>query len=120
VGETIDKAYIANALTVREQQESSPIQAVFTPLHGASGATVKRLLDEAGYTDISYVAEQMEPDGEFPTVTSPNPEEAGAFELAVEYGQQSGADLLIAVDPDGDRVGIAVSNGNHYELLSGN
>ena len=120
VGETIDKAYIANALTVREQQESSPIQAVFTPLHGASGATVKRLLDEAGYTDISYVAEQMEPDGEFPTVTSPNPEEAGAFELATEYGQQSGADLLIAVDPDGDRVGIAVSNGNHYELLSGN
>lgn len=120
VGETIDKAYIANALTVREQQGSSPIQAVFTPLHGASGATVKRLLDEAGYTDISYVAEQMEPDGEFPTVTSPNPEEAGAFELATEYGQQSGADLLIAVDPDGDRVGIAVSNGNHYELLSGN
>lgn len=120
VGEAVDKAYIANALTVREQREATPIQAVFTPLHGASGATVRRLLEEAGFTGISYVEEQMEPDGEFPTVSSPNPEEAGAFELAKEYGEKTGADLLIAVDPDGDRVGIAVSSGDHYELLSGN
>lgn len=120
IGETIDRAYIENALTVREQAAAAPIQAVFTPLHGASGATVKRLMEEAGYSNIVYVPEQMEPDGEFPTVTSPNPEEAGAFELAMRYGKESGADLLIAVDPDGDRVGIAVSNGDHYELLSGN
>lgn len=118
--EKLDQAYITNALTVREQDQAMPIQAVFTPLHGASGGTVKRLLEEAGYNDISFVEEQMQPDGEFPTVTSPNPEEAGAFELAKEYGKKAGADLLVAVDPDGDRVGIAISNGDHYELLSGN
>lgn len=120
VGDTLDQAYLANALTVREQQAASPIQAVFTPLHGASGATVQQLLQKAGYTDVTYVAEQMEPDGEFPTVSSPNPEEAGAFELAKQYGKEAGAELLVAVDPDGDRVGIAVTNGEHYELLSGN
>ncbi|WP_422122688.1 phospho-sugar mutase [Planococcus sp. X10-3] len=120
VDEKLDGAYIANALTVREQTQAYPIQAVFTPLHGASGATVKRVLEEAGYTGISFVDEQMQPDGEFPTVSSPNPEEAEAFELAKQYGKRAGADLLIAVDPDGDRVGIAVSNGDHYELLSGN
>lgn len=119
IDEKLDQAYIANALTVQERT-ASPIQAVFTPLHGASGTTVKRLLETAGYTGITYVNEQMEPDGEFPTIPSPNPEEASAFELAINYGKENGADLLIAVDPDGDRVGIAVSSGEHYELLTGN
>lgn len=119
IDEKMDQAYIANALTVQEHS-ASPIQAVFTPLHGASGLTVQRLLKEAGYEDITYVKEQMEPDGEFPTVKSPNPEEASAFEMAMQYGKESGADLLIAVDPDGDRAGIAVWTGDHYELLSGN
>jgi phosphoglucomutase len=119
IDEKLDQAYIANALTVQEYS-ASPISAVFTPLHGASGATVKRLLEAAGYNGITYVKEQMEPDGEFPTVKSPNPEEASAFEMAQVYGKENGADLLIAVDPDGDRVGIAVWSGSHYELLSGN
>lgn len=119
IDEKLDQAYIKNALTVQEHA-ASPIQAVFTPLHGASGATVKRLLETAGYNGITYVKEQMEPDGEFPTVQSPNPEEGSAFELAEVYGKESGADLLIAVDPDGDRVGIAVWSGSQYELLSGN
>lgn len=119
IDEKMDEAYLTNALTVQEHS-ASPIQAVFTPLHGASGETVKRLLDKAGYDQITYVTEQMQPDGEFPTVTSPNPEEGSAFELAKEYGKKSDADLLIAVDPDGDRVGIAVWSGSHYELLSGN
>ena len=119
IDEKLDQAYIKNALTVQEHA-ATPIQAVFTPLHGASGATVKRLLETAGYDGITYVKEQMEPDGEFPTVQSPNPEEGSAFELARVYGKKSGADLLIAVDPDGDRVGIAVWSGSQYELLSGN
>ncbi|MGK7379571.1 phospho-sugar mutase [Planococcus sp. 1R117A] len=119
IDEKLDQAYITNALTVQEHS-ASPISAVFTPLHGASGATVKRLLEAAGYNGITYVKEQMEPDGEFPTVKSPNPEEASAFEMAQVYGKDNGADLLIAVDPDGDRVGIAVWSGSHYELLSGN
>ncbi|MDN7247363.1 phospho-sugar mutase [Planococcus shenhongbingii] len=119
IDEKLDQAYITNALTVQEHS-ASPISAVFTPLHGASGATVKRLLEAAGYDGITYVKEQMEPDGEFPTVKSPNPEEASAFEMAQVYGKDNGADLLMAVDPDGDRVGIAVWSGSHYELLSGN
>lgn len=119
IDEKIDKVYIDHALTVQEHA-AAPIKAVFTPLHGASGATVKRLLDAAGYTDIVYVPEQMQPDGEFPTVKSPNPEEGSAFEIAMKYGEESGADVLIAVDPDGDRVGLAVSTGTHYELLTGN
>lgn len=119
LGEKLDAAYIEQALTVQEGS-ANPIKAVFTPLHGASGSTVKRLLDEAGYADIVYVAEQMQPDGEFPTVKSPNPEEASAFELAEKYGKETGAELLIAIDPDGDRVGAAVLSGGHYELLNGN
>ncbi|MGO1060631.1 phospho-sugar mutase [Planococcus sp. FY231025] len=119
LGEKLDAAYIEQALTVQEGS-ANPIKAVFTPLHGASGSTVKRLLDAAGYADIVYVAEQMQPDGEFPTVKSPNPEEASAFELAEKYGNETGAELLVAIDPDGDRVGAAVLSGGHYELLNGN
>ena len=119
LGERLDAAYIEQALTVQEQS-ANPIAAVFTPLHGASGSTVKKLLETAGYMDIAYVAEQMQPDGEFPTVKSPNPEEASAFELAMQYGEKTGGELLIAIDPDGDRVGIAVLASGHYELLNGN
>ncbi len=119
LGDRLDAAYIEQALTVQEQS-ANPISAVFTPLHGASGSTVKQLMEAAGYPDIVYVAEQMQPDGEFPTVQSPNPEEASAFELAMQYGDKMGSELLIAIDPDGDRVGIAVRTDGHYELLSGN
>ncbi|HSI66968.1 MAG TPA: phospho-sugar mutase [Planococcus sp. (in: firmicutes)] len=119
LGERIDAAYIQNVLTVQEN-EPNPIQAVFTPLHGAAGSTVERMLKEAGYDGVFYVPEQQQPDGEFPTVASPNPEEPSAFELAEKYGKENGAELLIAVDPDGDRVGLAVWTGEHYELLNGN
>lgn len=119
IGEKLDAAYIEAALTVQEGS-ANPIKAVFTPLHGASGSTVKRLMEAAGYADIAYVSEQMQPDGEFPTVKSPNPEEASAFELAEKYGRETGAELLVAIDPDGDRVGAAVLSGEHYELLNGN
>ena len=62
----------------------------------------------------------MEPDGEFPTLKSPNPEEQSAFEYAIQYGKKMHADILIAVDPDGDRVGIAVKANDEYKLLTGN
>ncbi|MFC4714032.1 phospho-sugar mutase [Planococcus dechangensis] len=119
LGEELDRKYIAQVLTVQEASVQ-PISVVFTPLHGASGETVRRVLDEAGYTGVHYVAEQMAPDGEFPTVESPNPEESAAFDLAREYGEQHASDLLIAIDPDGDRVGAAVWTGTQYELLTGN
>lgn len=121
--EIMDQAYMDALKTVQENGEfasSSDLKVVFTPLHGASGKTVKRILSEVGYEHISYVEEQMEPDGDFPTVESPNPEEQSAFEYAIQYGEKNGADILIAVDPDGDRVGIAVKTASKYELLTGN
>lgn len=121
--ESIDATYIESLKTVQENStlaQKTDLKVVFTPLHGASGETVQRILSEAGYQHIFYVNEQMEPNGEFPTVVSPNPEEKSAFEYAIQYGEKHGADLLIAVDPDGDRVGAAVKADSGYKLLTGN
>ena len=121
--EETDKAYIDELKTVQENPEiasKTTLKVVFTPLHGASGKTVKRILSEVGYEHIHYVAEQMEPNGEFPTVKSPNPEEQSAFEYAIRYGEQQDADILVAADPDGDRVGLAVKTAEGYKLLTGN
>ncbi|WP_277587134.1 phospho-sugar mutase [Psychrobacillus antarcticus] len=123
LNEQMDQAYIDALKTVQENEElalSSDLEVVFTPLHGASGKTVKRILSEVGYKHIHYVEEQMEPDGDFPTLISPNPEEESAFEYAIQHGEKNDADILIAVDPDGDRVGIAVKTASKYELLTGN
>lgn len=121
--EEIDKAYINELKTVQENPEiasKTNVKVVFTPLHGASGKTVKRILSEVGYEHIHYVEEQMEPNGEFPTVKSPNPEEQSAFEYAIRDGEKQDADILVAADPDGDRVGLAVKTAEGYKLLTGN
>ena len=121
--EEIDRAYLAALKTVQENPQlasMTDLKVVFTPLHGASGKTVQQILSEVGYKHIFYVAEQMEPNGEFPTVKSPNPEEQSAFELAIQYGEKQNADILVAVDPDGDRVGLAVKTEKGYKLLTGN
>ena len=121
--EEMDQAYIAALKTVQENPDlalTTDLKVVFTPLHGASGKTVKRILSEVGYKHIFYVAEQMEPNGEFPTLKSPNPEEQSAFEYAIQYGEKQNADILVAVDPDGDRVGVAVKTDKGYQLLTGN
>lgn len=121
--EEIDKAYIEELKTVQANPtiaSQTNLKVVFTPLHGASGKTVKRILSEAGYEHIHYVEEQMDPNGDFPTVKSPNPEEKGAFEYAIQYGAKYDADILIATDPDGDRVGLAVQSSEGYKLLTGN
>src|SRR5699024_12185345 len=81
---------------------------------------VMRALQEAGFSNVDIVEEQAQPDGDFPTVAFPNTEEPAAFSLAMEYGKRLDADLLLATDPDADRVGIAVKNGSEYELLTGN
>ncbi len=123
LGEELDKAYIAALKTVQANEglgASSNLVVVFTPLHGASGTSVQQILQETGYQNVYYVEEQLEPNGEFPTVASPNPEEKSAFEYAMKYGEQYQADLLIAVDPDGDRVGAAIRTEGEYRLLTGN
>ena len=96
------------------------LRIVYTPLHGAGAQFVPRALSQAGFHHVYLVTEQMEIDGEFPTVMIPNPEEPDAFRLAFDYGSKHGADLIIATDPDCDRVGVAVLQHDHYVLLTGN
>ena len=102
-----------------QAQKSMPI--VFSPIHGASGKMVPAALKAFGFENIQIVKEQAEPDGNFPTVIYPNPEEAEALTLAVALGQKVGAALVLACDPDGDRYAAVVPNElGEYELLNGN
>ena len=97
------------------------VAIVYTPLNGAGLLPVTRTLRELGYTNITVVPEQEQPDGNFPTCPYPNPEIKEAMALGMEYAQKCGADLLLATDPDCDRVGIAVKDRKgDYELLTGN
>ena len=123
IGAELDQAYLEAVKSVQHHPEmlaKENVRVVFTPLHGASGSTVRELMKQTGYPNFDYVEEQMEPNGEFPTLVSPNPEEASAFELAIKQGNHSNADILITVDPDGDRVGVAVKHQQDYVLLTGN
>lgn len=97
------------------------VKIVYSPLNGTGRVPVQRVLREAGYRNIQVVAEQEMPDGNFPTCPYPNPEIPEAMQLGLENARKSGADLLLATDPDCDRVGIAVKNAcGEYVLLSGN
>ena len=97
------------------------VAIVYSPLNGTGLKPVLRTLKESGYTNITVVKEQEQPDGNFPTCPFPNPEIKEAMSLGVEYAKNNNADLLLATDPDCDRVGIAVKNSNdEYVLLSGN
>ena len=98
----------------------SDIKIVFTPLHGAGNEGVQRALRETGFKNVFVVKEQESPDGNFPTVSYPNPEDKLAFACALKLAHEKDADLIVATDPDCDRVGIAVKRDNDYELLTGN
>ena len=108
--------------TVRSEEElDKSLSIIYTPLNGTGLVPVTDALYKAGYQNVKIVEEQRNPDGEFPTCNYPNPEEPEAMQLGILYAEKNNADLLIATDPDCDRVGIAVKNlqGN-YKLLSGN
>lgn len=97
------------------------IQIVFTPLHGTSVTAIPQVLEKAGYTQVHLVENQQKPDGNFPTVSSPNPEEPQALALAIEKAQTLKADVAFGTDPDADRLGIVVpDNEGNYKLLNGN
>lgn len=96
------------------------VSIVYSPLNGSGLNPVVRALKESGFTNITIVEEQKDPDGRFPTCPYPNPEEKEAMKLGLEYCKKIGAELLIATDPDCDRCGIAVQAGNDYRLLSAN
>jgi len=119
----IDTAFIDNVKTCCQNPDiipNSDIKIVFTPLHGAGNISVRRALAETGFKNVYVVKEQEHPDGEFPTVDYPNPEEKAAFALALDLAQKKDADIVIATDPDADRVGLAVKHEGEYILLTGN
>ncbi len=96
------------------------LKVIYTPLNGTGNKPVRRILDSIGVRDVTVVPEQELPDGNFPTCPYPNPEIRQAFECALKLASQTGADLLLATDPDCDRVGIAVKDGDDYKLMTGN
>ena len=98
---------------------SKKVKVVYTPLHGTGAFHVEKALSRMGI-EVITVPEQREPDGEFPTVGSPNPEESSAMEMALELGRREKADLIMGTDPDSDRIGIAVPKDGDFILLSGN
>lgn len=124
IGEEIDAKFIeasvknstSNAIKNREK-----LRIVFTPLHGTAIAIMPQAFKKAGYTDVHIVEEQREPNGNFPTVKSPNPEEPEALQMATDLAEKINADIVIGTDPDGDRLGIAVKNlDGKLVLLNGN
>ncbi|MFJ8455942.1 phospho-sugar mutase [Bacillus paramycoides] len=126
IGQEVDDAYAAelnNVIINKEmvKKAGKDLKIVFTPLHGTSNISVRRGLEEVGFTDVTVVKEQELPDPNFSTVKSPNPEEHAAFEYAIRDGEKVEADVLIATDPDADRLGVAVRNHNgEFQVLTGN
>lgn len=124
IGSAVDQAYLEKLKTISENptlSDEADITIVFTPLHGTANKPVRDALKTLKYQNVHIVKEQELPDPEFSTVASPNPEEHAAFELAIRDGKKVGADILIATDPDADRLGIAVKNNEgEYVVLTGN
>ena len=122
--EDFDEQYINAVLQCAiapEHLAEDAFPIVYTPFHGVGGAIVPEVLRRAGLKHIVFVQEQMVPDGTFPTVISPNPEDPAGFALAVEYAKKHNIDFLVGTDPDSDRVGIVVRNKNGaYVPVSGN
>ncbi|MBU0997883.1 MAG: phospho-sugar mutase [Firmicutes bacterium] len=120
ISDEIDKAYIDLVKSVQiYPNDKKTVQVVFTPLHGTSAEIGTRLLTETGYSFFP-VKEQMVHDPYFGTVKSPNPENPAAFEYAIRLGKEKNADVLIATDPDADRLGVAIKKDKDYILLTGN
>lgn len=126
IGEDVDAAYLENVKNVNVnhqliQEVGKDLKFVYTPLHGTGKIICRRALDNVGFKNYSLVKEQAIADPEFPTIDFPNPEFASAFNLAIQLGNQEEADVLIATDPDADRLGAAVRQPDgSYELMTGN
>ena len=123
IGEEVDEAFWNASLKsgTFDIKGREDLKIVFTSLHGTSIKLVPEVLKRAGYTQVHVIEEQAEPNGDFPTVESPNPEEPEALAMAIEYANKTNADIVIGTDPDCDRLGIAVrdTDGN-MKLLNGN
>jgi len=124
IGKEVDAAFIEASVkngSLSDKLDRNNLKIVFTSLHGTSIVSVPDALKKAGYSDVHIVEEQRKPDGDFPTVKSPNPEEPEALEMATNLANKIGADIVIGTDPDCDRLGVAVrdTDGN-MKLMNGN
>lgn len=126
IGENVDQPYLQNVESVTINHDlvksvGKTMKLIYTPLHGTGKVIGERALRGAGFENFTMVPEQAIADPEFPTVPFPNPEFAQAFDMAIALGKKEGADLLVATDPDADRLGAAVRQPNgDYQLLTGN
>ncbi|KGL42252.1 phosphoglucomutase [Listeria newyorkensis] len=126
ISEKVDTPYLEDVKTVivnndLVEKHGKDLKIVFTPLHGTGGMLGLKALESVGFTNVIQVAEQFEPDPNFTTVKSPNPENREAFEVAIGYGEKYDADLLVGTDPDADRLGVVIrTKSGKYDVLSGN
>ncbi len=123
IGEEIDDAYIGELkkLVIHPEiirEEAGNLKIVYTPLHGAGNLPVRRILKELGFTQVYVVPEQEQPDGDFPAVSYPNPEDPKAFALALKLAKEKDADVVLATDPDADRLGIYVKDAKTGDYIS--
>ena len=124
VGDDVDNVYLEKihglSLSPEAIKRQKDFKIVFTPIHGTGIPLVPKILSKYGFEQVYIVDEQATPDGNFPTVKSPNPEEPAALELAIKKAEEINADLVMATDPDADRVGLAIRKGDEMILLNGN
>lgn len=126
IGEDVDREYLASVFARRVNPEAvaevaDSFSIVYTPFHGSGNKLVQRILRMSGLKNLYVVREQEEPDGDFPTVKSPNPEDKEGFKLAIELAKKNNTDLIIGTDPDSDRVGIIVRDSDgEYVNFTGN
>lgn len=126
IGKDVDDAYLAEVKTVTVNQElidtvGKDMKLVYSPLHGTGALIAGQALKNAGFENVTIVPEQAEPNGDFPTVKLPNPEDPEALAMGIALAKEQGADVVIAVDPDADRMGTAVRQpSGEYQLLTGN
>lgn len=121
IGDEVVSAFISAIMKETVWQGKPPaLRIVYTPLHGAGNKPVRAALARAGFRDVRVVAEQEVPNGDFPTVKSPNPEESGALQMGIGEAEKIGADIVIGTDPDSDRIGAAVRTDGGFRLITGN
>lgn len=125
IGEEVDTAFrreVLNCLIDKEaaRELGKDLKIIYTPLHGTGITCVPQALKEAGFTSVTVVPSQAAPDGDFPTAPYPNPEEPSVFEPGILLAEKEGADILIATDPDADRMGVMVKGRKGYRLFNGN
>ncbi len=125
IGEEVDNAYLEELKTVNIDKElierNSDLNIVFSPLHGTATMIGTKALENAGFKNVTLEPDQAKPDPDFTTVKSPNPEDPDAFELSIKLGKEIGAEVLIATDPDADRLGMATRlDSGEYQVLTGN